>query len=195
MFESIVIVDAHGNVQDEAWLREKYGQINLRPTEPGAAFRLIELRERIGIGAVLEAMVANDNLVPFPEAGVARRWPYREGNPGLPELPEEYRTWYTHGVHDKTKDDGLIAFSVGGGDFYDPATQAGASTIWCFTYSDAVEGLGIIRSPGYPHMIPVFQLKTNGPPPPNGARKYILSAQAKLMEAYEDLNKALAELP
>jgi len=140
-------------------------------------------------------MVVEENLQPFPEAGVARRWPYREDNPGLPPLPAEYHIWYDHGIHDKTKDDGLVAFSTGGGDFYDPVTQAGASTIWCFTYSDAIEGLGILRSPGYPHMMPVLQLKTNGPPPPNGARKHILKAKALLAEAQLELDKALAELP
>ena len=73
----------------------------------------------------------------------------------------------------------------------------GASTIWCEGLSDAVEGLGILRKPGYPSMDVVFQYNAV-PIPPNGdttVKELLLAAKADLEAGIAKLDEALRLLP
>lgn len=194
MFENVVIKNSRGETKDESWLKARYGNIVLRKADGG--MRVVELLENIGMAA-LQAMVLDEEGNPVKGFLVGRRWPYRDANPELPVVSESLRTWYDRGVEGVTKDTGVIGFSTGGGDFYSPSEGVmGASTIWTAGLSDAVEGLGVLREPGYPSMDVVFQLKGNGPPPPpDEVKKLILAAKAYLTEANLKLDEALRLLP
>lgn len=195
MWESVIIRDATGEVRDEAWLRGRYGDVGLRTAPQGTAFRVVELYEVIG-AANLEAKVLDKDALPAEGIAVARRWPYREPNPNLGALPSELATWFEEGVWGRTKDDGMIGFSTGSGDFYWPPQQKGATTIWATGMSDAVEGLGVLQEQGgYPHMVPVFMFKGEEPPPPDELRKLLLQVKAHLAQAQEANDKALELVP
>lgn len=194
MFEGVVIKDAQGNIRDEAWLRGRYGDIRIRKAGEGDGMRVVGLYENIGM-ANIQVMCLDEDDQPIHGALVARRWPYRDNNPALGELSPELQSWFEHGVEGKTEENGVIGFATGGGDFYSPPEVMGASTVWAEGLSDAVEGLGILREPGYPSMDVVLKWGGGPPPPPDEVRALILSAKAHLAAAQLDLDKALELLP
>lgn len=196
MFEGVTIQDAQGDTQNVAWLRGQYGNIRIRKAEDGEGMRVVGLYEKVG-PANLQAMVLDEAGKLMQGWLVARRWPYREHNANLPVVAPTLDTWFSHGVDGPTEENGVIGFATGGGDFYSPGEGVmGASTIWCEGLSDAVEGLGVLREPGYPSMDVVFQYKgENGPPPPSGARELILSVKADLAVINMKLDEALRLLP
>ena len=191
MFEGVVITDENGDVKDEAWLRGRFGNIQIRKAEPGDGYRVIALHENRG-AAVLQLMVLDKDGNLAGGILTARRWPYHEPNPGLEPLPPVIATWFDSGPCGRTKDDGVNGFGTGGGDVYWPQDgDMGASTIWVEGRSDAVEGLGILQETGYPHIEPVFQFKSDTPPPPDEIRKLIMDAKLDLVKANLRLDEAL----
>ena len=195
MFEGVVIRDADGNERTVEWLKQRYGNINIRKASDGDGYRVVALYENFG-APVLQVMVTDEQKVETGGVPVARHWPYRDANPELDQLPEGLATWFSRGPWGETKEDGVVGFGTGAGDFYWPKDgQTGASTLWCNGLSDAVEGLGILQETGYPHMIPVFQWTTDEPPPPDEVKKLILDAKLDLAKANLRLDEALRLLP
>jgi hypothetical protein len=160
----VKIFDSGGEEQTWDWLAAEYGSVNVRQAGPGHGYRVLELREQVGQPS-LDALVLDGNGRPQPGILVARRWPYRQENAELPALPQAAATWYERGVSGRTSNQGTVGFATGGGDFYDPSQQSGASTLWVEGNSDAVEGLGVLRKAGYPHLRVVFKWTSDGPPP------------------------------
>ncbi len=164
----VKIFDSVGAERSWDWIAAEYGSVNVRQAGPGAGYRAVELREHVG-QPNLDALVLDSDGRPQAGVLVARRWPYRQENAELPPLPQAAATWYERGVAGRTSEQGTIGFATGGGDFYDPTQQSGASTLWVEGNSDAVEGLGVLRKPGYPHLGVVFKWASEGPgpePPP-----------------------------
>ena len=114
------IFDVNGAERDAAWLLERYGPVNVRPSTAFGAFRVLELRESIG-PAVYLVKVLDEDGSPMANVEVARHWPYRDENPELPTLP--VNEYFKTGVYGRTKEDGTIGFATGGGDYIDPTGQ------------------------------------------------------------------------
>jgi hypothetical protein len=203
---AVKIFDSGGAERSWEWLAAGYGSVNVRQASPGEGYRVVELRERVGL-ANLDVLVLDGQG--RPEAGilVARRWPYREANAELPPLPQPAATWYERGVTGRTTEQGTIGFATGGGDFYDPTQQSGASTLWVEGNSDAVEGLGVLRKSGYPRLGVVFKWTSDGPvpgqppippppepppePPPGPEPEVIAQVKSLIRQAQALLNQAL----
>jgi len=163
------IHDASGAERDWAWVRQKYGNVQVHETPFHAddeTYRLVELREKIGPSSCV-VRVLDENGEPVHRA-VAQGW--QDGDP-LPEdmdplngLPQGYPN---RGNAAFPNEHGDVGFGWGGGEYYDPATQEGAHYYWvCTFYSDVLTGIGMLPNTEHAHLEPVFQRVTEDQPGP-----------------------------
>ena len=168
------IYDVNGTERDAAWLLERYGPVNVRPSTASGAFRVLELRESIGPAVYLVKALDEDGE-PMANVQVARHWPYRDENPELDELPNN--EWFQTGVYGRTKEDGTIGFATGGGDYIDPTGKmevrgvplatVGASSMFVLEWdSDCIENMGTLGGTEHAHMDTTFGWVEGGEPDP-----------------------------
>ena len=152
------IYDKNGTEQTWSWIHARFGdavQVDASTYDP--AYRLVELREREGPASIMVRLL-DENGSPQSGIEVIRHWPGAEGLPAWDPPPER---WKPNGVHGKTDGNGVIAFGMGGGDFYDPAVTCGVTSIWIARTaygSDCIHGLGMLAATNHIHLEPVFQL-------------------------------------
>lgn len=176
----MLIFDALGNEKTQAWLDQKYGNVQHYPLPPGPAWRLFALCEDADeteatpaktlpwwpatqATAAIVVKTLADNGSPLPGVPVARYWP------GAPDLPPDRRHWQNKGVVGWTNVDGDTGFGMGPGDYYNPPAQEGASWAWIAqadVNTEAVAGLGMLAGTNHSHMNAVFTWDPGDEPPP-----------------------------
>lgn len=190
----MIVRDVTGHERTWSWLRAVYGNGVQVHVDPSCEFELFEVwamcdptagpsselygwgeiapfpfkgefakanLESFDPGAVTVAHVADENGNPLPGIEVARWWP----DDTLPNLGGGLGTWKPKGVHGQTNENGDVGFGMGGGDYYDPATGAGASWTWPFQ-GEALSGIGMIAGTSHWTLWPVFRRRGSPPPPP-----------------------------
>ena len=160
--------DKEGKQRDVAWLQDTFGDVLINsafPSEGAPVYRVVELREKEGPAALI-ARVLDEHGNPVAKAPVIRFWP---GAPELPQWDPPPERWRSRGVVGRTNNDGDSGFGMGQGDYYDPATQQGASAMWIGapgTHSDLVVGLGMVTATNHRHLDVTFQLFEGDDEPP-----------------------------
>jgi hypothetical protein len=164
------IFDLDANEQDQNWLIDNYGPVNVRFHSAPEGYDLVELRESEGPAVYVVKVLDVFGAEHRSDRWVARHWPGREFNPELPPLPEG--EWFGTGVYGEVNDNGDIGFGAGGGDYYFPDDGGvGASSFWVLEYpSDCVENIGMLGLTEHRSLDMVFQWVTGGvgpePEPP-----------------------------
>lgn len=197
----IRIVDLNGAEQDAAWAAAKYGAVGVtRAAAPtgAAVYRVVELQEKEG-PAVLVATLRDGDNHPISGVRVVRYWP---GAPMLPEWESPPERYFDRGVYDKTNQEGAIGYGMGQGDYYNPATQKGASGIWVATpstHSDLVDGLGMLPGTVHEHFDAIFELTEGsgpgpGPGPSGGFYAEVGAGLAEMAGGLARIGAAVASL-
>jgi len=162
------IFDTDGTQKDPAWLASTFGQVVVNSAfapQGEAVYRIVELRAKLGPAALI-AQVLDEAGQPVRGAPVIRYWP---GAPELPDWDPPPERWRERGVVGRTNASGDVGFGMGQGDYYDPATQEGASAMWIgapATHSDLVAGLGMLPNTEHLHLDVLFQLSHGEDPGP-----------------------------
>lgn len=153
------LYDQTGQVQDAAWLMDRFGIVSWQCAEPhpdaGYVFRLVELREACG-PAVIIVNVRDENGYPLEGRAVIRYWP---GADPLPEYEPPASRWTDLGVVGWTSGSGDVGFGLGQGDYYFPETGNGVTKIYIADYdgpSDLVENLGMLGGTEHCTLYPVY---------------------------------------
>lgn len=222
------VFDRYGEERDWGWLVENFGPVEIwaAPDGEGTALWLDEVWEQ---GDIPKARIEQVRRWPpggrpaVTEDGVrygtprctvhvedaqgealggvlvARRWPHRETNLALDEVPEALRTWFGRGVVARTSEHGDVFFEAGPGDAYAPP-ELGASTVWLEGRSDAFYGWGWLAGTRFTSLRLVFRQRGAGqeepaPPADDGAVLALLNeAVGDAARAQRNITKALALL-
>jgi hypothetical protein len=142
----LLILDQHGSAQDEAWLQNKFGPVEISRTAPGPAFRVCVFKEIEGPATQVIKVTEKD--VPLPGIVQIRTWP------DAPPLPSDLASWYDNGIAAPTDQKGEVGWAMGQGDYYFPPS-GGAASAWVgdAAYpSDLVRGLGMLGGTNHIHL-------------------------------------------
>jgi len=136
------IYDWEGRERDWAWLRGKYGDVQVHVPEGGTTWTACELREDLGGSNTLLVEVRGAP----PGTLVTFAWP--DGSAQAP-----------------TKETGRAEFPMGGGAYYQPPS-GGPHRVWVSGGggSEVVDGLGMLFGSNHHHLNVAFQ-KGSAPPP------------------------------
>ncbi len=106
------IYDQNGNRRDEAWLRQKYGNVQFLDAGAGPKFRLVRVDETEG-PAVIKVRLLDPQGQPHIGQPVANHWPDSTlpflGNSGL----KLYRLRHRHGFLHRQSARGRAAHALG----------------------------------------------------------------------------------
>ncbi len=190
--ESVKVYDLRGQERDWAWLRDKYGRIELLDAGDPPKFALVRIDETKG-PAVIKVRVIDQNGAPIARQPVINHWP----DPKLPDLTAGgFRTlWHDRGLPQHTNPEGFTDFALGPGSFIRDKEAGGPHTIWIGSPSypsDGVEGVGMLG--GTNHMGPMsltYVLITDPivkPSPPPGSQTEILEELRAIRAVLEQLS-------
>jgi hypothetical protein len=200
----VLVIDKYGNQQTLAWLFQNFGPLEIL-TEGNhydgivdPAFRLVKLVEvddlpnqkaanRPEAAASIRVQVLDIAGKPVP--GVSVVWWYSSApqRPGAGHLEQ--------GDLGTTNGEGVVAFAMGRGAYYDPASVKGPHDVWLFGpgMSERVSGLGMIAGTNHRHLDITFQRAKDTEPDPSTADK-IRDAISLLRQAVDILYKALSDI-
>lgn len=160
------IYDKNGVRRDEAWLRQKYGNVQFLDAGAGPKFRLARVDETEG-PAVLKVRLLNQQGLPHSSQPVANHWPDNSlpylGDSGLQSL------WRDRAIYQNTDGAGFTGFGLGTGSYIANLQEGGPHTVWVLSpnlASDGISGLGMLG--GTNHAGPLFitfQIGEDAPPP------------------------------
>jgi len=163
-----VVVALDGGVHDWAWLRAKYGDVDVIAAAEYPKFELVKVEELDG-QAVLMVHLLNEYGIPHSGQPVCLSWPSLAApSPNIPAIPAGSKSCYTtRGVIQKTEN-GQTGFGLSGGSYYSPP-GGGPYSVFVLspsTYSDCITGVGWLG--GTNHLGPcrlTFQIVTAGAQP------------------------------
>jgi hypothetical protein len=148
------IYDKDGIRRDEAWLRQKYGNVQFLDAGAGPKFRLARVDETEG-PAVLKVRLLDRQGQPHSSQPVANHWPDSSlpylGNSGLKTL------WRDRAIYQNTDSAGFTGFGLGTGSYIGNLQEGGPHTVWVLSpslASDGISGLGMLG--GTNHAGPLF---------------------------------------
>ena len=204
------IYDKDGVRRDEAWLRQKYGNVQFLDAGAGPKFRLARVDETEG-PAVLKVRLLDRQGQPHSSQPVANHWPDSSlpylGNSGLKTL------WRDRAIYQNTDSAGFTGFGLGTGSYIGNLQEGGPHTVWVLSpslASDGISGLGMLG--GTNHAGPLFitfQIgeETSPPappptpppptppaPPPEPGTVSNEALMAKLEQVHADLKRLMAHL-
>lgn len=149
-----LVYDENGVLQTWAWLQEAFGFVQVAKTTDPSGVHVTELQAITG-PSTLVVYVRSPSGEPVTGVVVVRSWP------GAPQLsdPNMAACGIAQGVWGLTKEDGSVGFGMGYGDYYDPTTEVGASTVWlAYMPSDCISGLGMIALTNHRHLDVLYVL-------------------------------------
>jgi hypothetical protein len=160
------IYDKDGIRRDEAWLRQKYGNVQFLDAGAGPKFRLARVDETEG-PAVLKVRLLDRQGQPHSSQPVANHWPDSSlpylGNSGLKTL------WRDRAIYQNTDSAGFTGFGLGTGSYIGNLQEGGPHTVWVLSpslASDGISGLGMLGGTNHagPFFI-TFQIGEDTSPP------------------------------
>lgn len=148
----IEVRDRAGKLQDMAWVKANYGNVEIAPIE-GAGYRVVKLIETEG-QIVFHATVLND--AGGPVSGIPVRY----------EWPDDHSDEITNGS-------GMAEHTAGGGEKYFPPAKGAISWQVREFPSEKIDGLGWLGGTQYRHLNPTFRWSEGDsepepPPSPEG---------------------------
>lgn len=148
------VFDKDGVQRDMAWLRQKYGNVQLLDAGAGSKFSLVRVDETEG-PAVIKVRVLNEQGQPHGGQPVANHWP----DPALPDLRNAgLRTlWRDRAAYQNTDGAGFTGFGIGTGSYIGNLQEGGPHVVWVLSPSLASDGLsGVGMLGGTNHAGPLF---------------------------------------
>lgn len=164
------VYDKNGTLRDLAWLKAKYGNLDVIPGAGSPVFRLVEIRETEG-PTMLKVRLLNERGMPHAEQPVALWWD-KQDPPPLPDLTESHSKTLpkTRGAWQRTDASGYTGFGLGGGSFIKDPAEGGPHWLWVIspsTYSDTFARFGWLNFTN--HMGPMeltYQIVDGSTPTP-----------------------------
>jgi hypothetical protein len=207
------IYDQNGNRRDEAWLRQKYGNVQFLDAGPGPKFKLVRVDETEG-PAVIKVRLLDQQGQPHVGQPVANHWPDSSlpylGNSGLKTL------WRDRAIYQSTDSAGFTGFGIGTGSYIANLQEGGPHTLWVLSpslASDGLSGVGMLggtnhagplfltfqvgedsSAPPAPPLPPPTPTPPPAPPPPDPGTVSNEMLMAKLDQVHGDLLRLMAHL-
>ena len=156
----IEVRDKDGNEKDMAWLKDRFGEIIIKPAASGEGpvFKITALREKVSGGMEHITKVVGEDRKWLEGIEVAWYWSEANADPNAGPLGGviEGKMKPNVGVHGRTNASGDVAPGMGDGARYRPDQgQIGPHAVWVRgrqTRSDVIYGIGWLPAPGRPRI-------------------------------------------
>jgi hypothetical protein len=156
----IEVRDKDGNVKDMAWLKDRFGEVMIKPAArgEGPVFKITALREKVSGGMEHITRVVGEDRKGLGGIEVAWYWSGANADPDAGPVGGviEGKMKPNVGIHGRTNTDGDVAPGMGDGARYRPDQgQIGPHAVWVRgrqTRSDVIYGIGWLPAPGRPRL-------------------------------------------